>query len=155
VPIAYVSLIDGDQQWAKATLGYKLEETPRDATFCGHAILSRDVLAVPDARVDVRFADNPLVFDGPRIRFYAGAPPTTRDGHAIGALCVVDSQRREIGVGQLACLLGAGRLAALCRQIEHEARQGSTTESAALLPVLEAEARRVRSALEEACPGRS
>jgi two-component system sensor histidine kinase/response regulator len=109
VPIAYVSLIDGDRQWAKATLGYKLEETPRDATFCGHAILGREVLVVPDARADARFADNPLVLDGPRIRFYAGAPLTTPDGHAIGALCVVDSQPREIAVGQLACLEALAR----------------------------------------------
>jgi PAS domain S-box-containing protein len=111
VPIAYVSLIDGDRQWAKATLGYKLEETPRDATFCGHAILGPDVLVVPDARADVRFADNPLVLDGPRIRFYAGAPLTTPDGHAVGALCVVDNQPRELADGQLA------GLEALARQV--------------------------------------
>ena len=69
VPIAYLSLIDGERQWAKASLGYQLEETPRDATFCGHAILSRDVMVVPDARVDDRFVDNPLVLGGPHIRF--------------------------------------------------------------------------------------
>jgi two-component system sensor histidine kinase/response regulator len=109
VPIAYVSLIDGDRQWAKATLGYALGETPRDATFCGHAILGPDVLVVPDAHVDLRFADNPLVLDGPRIRFYAGAPLTTPDGHAVGALCVVDSQPRELGKGQLACLEALAR----------------------------------------------
>jgi hypothetical protein len=58
VPIAYVTLINGDRVWGKATLGYKLEDTPRDATFCGHAIIGRDVLVVPDARADPRFADN-------------------------------------------------------------------------------------------------
>jgi PAS domain S-box-containing protein len=104
VPIAYVSLIDHDRQWPKASFGYDRQEMPRDATFCGHAILGRDVLVVPDARADARFAGNPLVLDGPRIRFYAGAPLTTPNGHAVGALCVVDSQPRQLGDDQLASL---------------------------------------------------
>jgi PAS domain S-box-containing protein len=147
VPIAYMSLIDGDRQWAKATLGYKLKETPRDATFCGHAILGRDVLVVPDARADVRFADNPLVLDGPRIRFYAGAPLTTPDGHAIGALCVVDSQPREIGVGQLACLEALARqvmsqmeLRRAGRSLEREHTQLRLALDAAQVAELAAEA---------------
>jgi PAS domain S-box-containing protein len=109
VPIAYLSLIDGDRQWPKATLGYDLQEMPRDASFCGHAILGREVLVVPDARADARFADNPLVLDGPRIRFYAGAPLTTPDGHAVGALCVVDSQARQLTDDQLASLEALAR----------------------------------------------
>ena len=109
VPIAYLSLIDGERQWPKASLGYDLQEMPRDATFCGHAILGRDVLVVPDARADARFADNPLVLDGPRIRFYAGAPLTTPDGHAVGALCVVDRQARQLTDDQLASLEALAR----------------------------------------------
>ena len=108
-PNAYVSLIDGDRQWPKASLGYDLQEISRDATFCGHAILGREVLVIPDARADARFADNPLVLDGPRFRFYAGAPLTTLDGHAVGVLCVVDSQARQLSDDQVASLEALAR----------------------------------------------
>ena len=108
-PNAYVSLIDGDRQWPKASLGYDLQEISRDATFCGHAILGREVLVIPDARADARFADNPLVLDGPRFRFYAGAPLTTPDGHAVGVLCVLDSQPRQLSDDQLMSLEALAR----------------------------------------------
>jgi PAS domain S-box-containing protein len=108
-PIACVSLIDDDREWPKASLGYDLQEMPRDATFSGHAILGREVLVIPDARADARFADNPLVLDGPRIRFYAGAPLTTPDGHAVGALCVLDSRARQLSDDQLASLEALAR----------------------------------------------
>jgi len=110
VPIAAVSLVDSGRQWFKAKFGLDVSETPRDIAFCAHAILRPDeLLIVPNALDDPRFARNPLVLEGPKIRFYAGAPIQAPDGHVMGSLCVIDQKERQLTAGQYGALLALGR----------------------------------------------
>ncbi|WP_433792236.1 GAF domain-containing sensor histidine kinase [Actinoplanes sp. CA-252034] len=108
-PMAAVSLVDADRQWAKAQTGIEVAETSRDVSFCAHAILGRDLMLVPDAREDDRFAGNPLVTAEDGIRFYAGAPLLTTDGFALGTLCVMDTKPRRLDVEQQQALRALAR----------------------------------------------
>lgn len=94
VATVLISLIDRDRQWFKARIGLDASETPRNISFCGHAILQDDLLLVEDARRDPRFADNPLVLGAPFLRFYAGQPIYAADGQPIGTLCLLDPTPR-------------------------------------------------------------
>jgi GAF domain-containing protein len=95
-PISLVSLVEDQRQWFKAKVGLNASGTPRDQSFCTYSVADHQMLVVEDATQDSRFADNPLVTGELGIRFYAGAPLITKDGQALGSLCVIDRKPREL-----------------------------------------------------------
>jgi len=97
MPIALVSLIDADRQWFKANTGLPgVTQTSRDLAFCAHAVLGDELFEVPDATLDLRFQDNPLVTGAPHVRFYAGMPLRLSSGVCVGTICVIDHQARQL-----------------------------------------------------------
>ena len=101
-PIAAITLIDEHRQWFKSTHGFTINETPRDVSFCAHAINTpSETMIVPNAQVDERFLDNPFVTGEANFVFYAGVPLVDADEFALGTLCVIDNTPRELSEAQL------------------------------------------------------
>ena len=145
-PIALVSFVDTDRQWFKAKVGLTVSETGRDSAFCGYSILDvGNVFVVPDASADIRFADNPLVVGQPHIRFYAGAPIVSSDGHAFGSICAIDDKPRQMTAEQTKSLQ---ILAAQCMtQLELKQRVTRLTDT---LTQLQETKRQLRQSKEQA-----
>lgn len=138
-PISLITLVDSDRQWFKSRVGLDVTETARNVAFCAHAIQRPGIMQVPDATADGRFRANPLVIADPNIRFYAGAPLVTPDGHALGTLCVIDVKPRHLSDQQLRAL------DALRRQVEAllELRHNLTELAEALAARDQAEAAQI------------
>lgn len=143
-PVALISLIDSDRQWFKSKVGVKLNETPREVSFCAVAIQQPDLFVVSDASKDPRFSSNPFVVSDPKIRFYAGAPFSSADGHPLGTLCVVDVVPRELTPNQETALLALSRQV----QAQFELRKNLIELRAALDERDRAEAERDRTVVE-------
>jgi two-component system cell cycle sensor histidine kinase/response regulator CckA len=149
-PISAISLIDRDTIRFISTVGWPLRTISREASFCAHAILESDVLVIPDAALDARFTDSPLIAGETHVRFYAGVPLTTADGHAVGVLCVMDHAPRSLSASQRDTLRLLGRQVMtqldLRRQTrvlaESEARLRFATDNAAVGLVVVNEDRR-------------
>jgi GAF domain-containing protein len=107
--ISLITLLDADRQWLKSRTGTDERESPRDTSFCAHALLERGVTVAQDTTVDSRFADNPFVTGPAQVRFYAGAPLVTSDGHVLGTLCVLDRRPRPLALDQMEALLALAR----------------------------------------------
>lgn len=137
-PIALITLIDSDRQWFKSHIGVDISETPRAIAFCDKAIQQSDLFIVPDATLDPRFSSNPFVVSGPKIRFYAGAPFKSSDGHPLGTLCVVDVVPRQLSPSQQSALLALSRQV----QAQFELRKNLVELRAALEERDKAEAER-------------
>lgn len=132
-PIAMISLVDDSRQWLKSTQGLSTTETPREISFCASAIQSPEIMEVPNAMEDPRFARNPLVLGEPYIRYYCGAPLVMRNGARIGTLCIIDTESREpISYGKRLLLKELTQQA--IREIELHALNVDTDEINRILP---------------------
>lgn len=125
--IAAISLIDENRQWFKAIEGLDTTETPRSIAFCDHTLRGAGAMAVPDAQLDPRFVENPLVTDAPGLRCYLGVPLTTPDGYNVGTICTLDTDPRPFTPEECALLEGIGRLAVSMLEMRQAVRLDALT----------------------------
>ncbi len=123
VPVSAISLVDEARQWFKSAQGMPQRQTLRSESFCAYAILSDDIMVVEDAMLDNRFAENPLVKAGPKIRFYAGVPISIRNTFHIGTLCAMDTAPRKLSEAQKDLIRD------LCKMVESEIAASQMCES--------------------------
>ena len=106
-----MNLVDENRLWTKSMQGIEVIDTPREISFCAHAILNpHDIMVVEDARFDERFEDNPLITGDPNIIFYAGVPIVDGGGHALGTLCIMDYRPRTMSDTKLMALKSLAKL---------------------------------------------
>jgi diguanylate cyclase (GGDEF)-like protein len=129
VPIVLVSLVDQNRQWFKSCIGLDVQETSRDISFCGHAILKDEVLVIHDASKDARFSDNPLVTQAPYIRFYAGCPVRAKDGHRLGTLCLIDQVPRAFSEDDFEALKDLASMVELELSVIHSLTTDDVTKT--------------------------
>lgn len=126
-PIALISFVDKDRQWYKSHLGVSESETPREYSFCSHAInSSNEIMIVEDSRKDARFQDNPFVTGAPNIVFYAGVPLVNRNGYGLGTVCIIDTKKRTLTERQVKALkILSGQVMNLLelRRVNHKLEQ--------------------------------
>ncbi len=120
-PMSLVSFVDRDRQWFKAAYGLSISETSREISFCAHSILHEGIFEVPNTQQDSRFIDNPLVTGDPGIRFYAGAPLITPNGHKLGTLCVIDKVPRKLNDSQRHILTTLANQVVTLLELRHHA----------------------------------
>jgi len=151
VPIVAITLIDSERQWFKSCIGMgDTSETTREVSFCTHTIQARMHMHIPDATLDPRFANNPLVTGDPHIRSYLGVPLSTPDGYNLGSLCAIDRVPRDYNAGQIEVLKSFAALAAeemeLRRIAQIDFLTGASTRRGFLVEVDKAIARYTRYA---------
>ena len=124
-PFAAISIVEGERQWFKSKQGMEIGDSSRELSFCGHAITGSEAMVVEDAVLDPRFAQNPLVLDEPRIRFYAGQPIRGPGGHNVGTLCIMGREPREFSDEDRETLRDLGEM------VETELKKGQPKKVAA------------------------